>query len=160
MPDPAEIDLDQFETFEDVEDLIGGKASPAWAIACQFPSAYDLPKEEWNAVKRATWTDEGEEWELFLNGSGLAWYPTVSPVSDELPDPCAVEVLAGAHLVKVDGEALAILHPTHVELFCDEGTTKPWETAILHALRDQLVKLGMDVPHVSELVEEVDGAAE
>lgn len=146
----------EIDSWEEIEEMAGGRISPTWALACQFRGAYDIPEEDWNAVKKASWTDEDEEWALYLNGSGKTWYPTVSPVGDGFPDPAAVEVFAGAHLVTVDGEALAILHPNQVEFFCDQEITKPWETAVLHALRDRLVELGMDLPHVDELAKEVE----
>lgn len=147
---------DQIESREDLEAQIGGKPHPAWMLACLFQGAYDIPREEWQAVKTDTWMDEDEEWQLSLNGSGQSWTPVVSTVGDKWPKPCMVEVPAGAHFVRVDEEALAVLHPTHPEFFVDLDVTEPWESAIYHALRDRLDDLGMDVPHVSELVQEVD----
>lgn len=147
---------EQVESMEDVEAQIGGEAHPAWMLACLFQGAYDIPREEWRAIKTDTWTDEDEEWKLSLNGSGQTWLPTVEPVGDDWPTPCVVEVPSGAHFVRVDGEALAVLHPTHPEFFVDPDVTEPWESAIYHALRDRLDGLGMDIPHVSELVQERD----
>ncbi|MFW6384763.1 MAG: hypothetical protein ACOCY7_01370 [Halodesulfurarchaeum sp.] len=151
-PREAERLAEVIYSWDELEAMIGGPPAPAWALACQFRGAHDdVPAEEWRAVKKDTWTDEGEEWALYLNGSGEAWYPTVSPIGDDYPDPAAVEVFSGAHLITVDEEAIAILHPDHLEFFCDEDVTKSWETAVLHALRDRLVDLGEDIPHVDEL---------
>lgn len=155
-PREAEAFAQDVESWDEIEEMIGGPPSPAWVLACQFRGAHDIPEAEWRAVKKDSWTDEDEEWALYLNGSGQTWYPTISPIGDDYPDPAAAEVFAGAHLVTVDEEAIAILHPDHVEFFCDQDVTKPWETAVLHALRDRLVDLGMDVPHVDELTEEVE----
>lgn len=154
--DPTEIDFSNFDSLDEIEDLLGGKAHPAWMLACLFQGAYDIPREEWRAVKTDTWTDGDEEWKLSLNGSGQTWYPTVATVGDQWPDPSMVEVPAGAHFVRVDGDALAVLHPTHPEYFVDPEITEPWSTAILYALRDRLDDLGMDIPRVDELVQEVD----
>lgn len=144
------------QSLADLEEQIGGSAHPAYILASQLPKLHGESRAEMEQVLTKTWNDDGDKWTVQLNGSGKDWYPVVSPFAEDMPDPCKVEVYAGAHLVKVDGEALAIIHPGHVEYFTPQSQTKIWGRAILGALRDRLVELGLDLPPVDDLVRDVD----
>ena len=146
--------IDKTQTLSDLEEQIGGPVSPMYVLASQYPEADGDSQADMASVLHKTWDDDGDTWTLALNGSGEDWYPTVSPVSDAMPDPCKVEVYAGSHLLSVDDEALAILHPGHEEYFVDQDVTAIWARAMVTALRDRLVELGVDLPPASEFLKE------
>lgn len=130
---------------------------PTWALASRLKDAYQLPESEWAQVLKFQWTADDETWTVHCNGSGRPKLWTGTPLGGAWPDPSAVEVPAGCHLVTLDGEALLLAKPDGQEFYCEREETKHWEEAIIRAIHDRCIEKGDDLPDVRGFLHEKDG---
>lgn len=145
------------DEFEAIGRTFAREGHPAWVLATQVPHAHDVPMAKLRSVWVDEWDDEDETWGIALNGTGTdrRWYgPLYTLPTDQF---VAIEHPAGTGVVGIDDQAIAVVKPDGCELFCDRDATKIWERAVIYALRDRLVDLGMDLPPVAEFVRERGG---
>lgn len=136
---------------------MASEAHPAFLLATQLPKAQEVPMPELVSVWTDEWTDEDEYWGVALNGTGQyrRWHGALYTARTD--QTVAIEHPAGTAVVGIDGQAIAVAKPDGIELFCDRDATKIWEHAVLRALHDRLVALGMDIPPFAESVSETEG---
>lgn len=131
--------------------------APTFVLATQLTRAHDVPLEDLDRRWYDRWKDEGEDWLIVLNGTSSPWVTKATPENtDYFETPFVLTVPAGCAFVMVDDEAVAVIHPTHNELFTAPDATRSWERALIHALRNRLVDLGEDLPPLADLVDEHD----
>jgi hypothetical protein len=129
---------------------------PAWALASHLKDAYQLPESEWGQVLKFQWSDEGSTWTVRCNGSGSLKMWAGAPISDQFPDPAAIEVPAGCHLITVDNEAVLLAKPDGNEFYCDRDATRVWEEAAIRAMHAHCLEQGDDLPDVEEFLQETE----
>lgn len=148
------LDPDEFEA---IGRKFAQEGHPAWILATQVTHAQDVPMAKLRSVWVDEWTDEDETWGVALNGTGedRHWHGRL--YTDPTDQVVAIEHPAGTGVVGIDDQAIAVVKPDGCELFCDRDATKIWERAVIYALRDRCVDLGMDLPPVDEFVRERGG---
>lgn len=133
--------------YNDPEAFIPEDAPALYGLISLIPQAHGIPEDDLEGLKRDSWTDEDAEWEVQLNGAGKTYTPAVEPSGDDYPPKAVIEFPAGTFLVKVDGEALVLCHPTHLEWYTNRGAetaTKAWESAAIRSVHDRLEDVGLD----------------
>lgn len=129
------------------------QSPPTWALASRLKDAYGIPRDEWEQVLKFEWEDTGDKITVRCNGSGETKLWTGTPYGDSFPDPSAVPVPAGAHLVCLDGKALLKTTPDGQEWFCERDRTRHFEEYVIRVIHARLKAKGEDMPDVEQLLQ-------